>query len=250
MAAESIELLIEFTKDEDPRTRATAIMGLAKVRDPRGFAPVVVALFDPVDEVRIAAAAALGMLRDCRAFEPLVECLSDPCEQFAASCAWALSQVPAPQSFSKLLEVMGSSQYPENVRVAAITAAVESVGATEGEITAGFPAVSEEGPVAGQDYEPPQVGALRATLLEVAATASGEVKASALWGLGKLPVTPAAFEAAVAALGDAHEWTVRYAIEALANFGDASAVPALRPLLEHESAIVAGLAATALERLR
>ena len=29
-----MDLLIEFTKDEDPRARATAIAGLAKLADP------------------------------------------------------------------------------------------------------------------------------------------------------------------------------------------------------------------------
>ena len=46
---DKLELLIEFTKDEDARSRATAIAGLAKLADLRGFAPVLVALFDPVD---------------------------------------------------------------------------------------------------------------------------------------------------------------------------------------------------------
>ena len=56
MPADQFELLVEFTKDEDPKARAMAIAGLAKLRNPRGFAPVVVTLFDPVDEVRAVAA--------------------------------------------------------------------------------------------------------------------------------------------------------------------------------------------------
>ena len=64
---QSLELLIEFTKDDDPRTRAMAVAGLAKTRSPRGFAPTLVTLFDPVDEVRDAAATALGIFCDPRA---------------------------------------------------------------------------------------------------------------------------------------------------------------------------------------
>ena len=80
-----MDLLIEFTKDEDPRARATAIAGLAKLADPRGFAPVLVALFDPADEVRITAATALGVFGDARALEPLAACLGDECEQVAVN---------------------------------------------------------------------------------------------------------------------------------------------------------------------
>lgn len=39
MPAENIELLIEFTHDDDPRARAMAVAGLAKLADARGFAP-------------------------------------------------------------------------------------------------------------------------------------------------------------------------------------------------------------------
>ena len=81
MPAENIELLIEFTHDDDPRARAMAVAGLAKLADARGFAPVLVCLFDPVDEVRAAAATALGIFGDDRAFEALVECLGDPNER-------------------------------------------------------------------------------------------------------------------------------------------------------------------------
>ena len=86
---DQLELLIEFTKDQDARSRATAIAGLAKIADPRGFAPVLVALFDPVDEVRITAATALGVFKDERAVEPLVSCVNDQCEQVAVNSVWA-----------------------------------------------------------------------------------------------------------------------------------------------------------------
>lgn len=248
MAAESIDLLIEFTKDEDPRTRATAIAGLAKVGDPHGFAPVVVALFDPVDEVRVVAATALGVLKDARAFEPLVECLDDPCAQVAVNCAWALGQVPAPGSLSQLLAVLADTRFSEDVRIAAATAVGERAEDAASDLAAEI--MGSRAP--GEEYATPLCDAARTVLLEALAApgAIAELRASSLWALGHLPATPVAVDAAVAALADGHEWTVRYAIEALANFGAVRAVPALRPLLEHENATVAGLAATALERLR
>ena len=94
MPAENIELLIEFTHDDDPRARAMAVAGLAKAADARGFAPVLVCLFDPVDEVRAAAATALGIFGDDRAFEALVECLNDPNERVAVNAPGRLARFP------------------------------------------------------------------------------------------------------------------------------------------------------------
>ena len=73
MSEDRLELLLELAKDDDPQTRAMAVMGLAKISDPRGFAPTLVTLFDPVDEVRMAAAdlAALHAGQETHVFTSL-----------------------------------------------------------------------------------------------------------------------------------------------------------------------------------
>ena len=234
MPAPSIELLIEFTKDDDPRTRATAVAGLAKVADPRGYAPVLVSLFDPADEVRIAAATALGIFADARSFEPLAECLTDPCEQVGVNCAWALAQTPDTRCIVKLFEVVASEAYTETVRAAAATA------------------IGERAELEGSDLSTSDDLIAQATeaLLAGAASTCDDVRAASFWSIGHMPATPETLAACRAALADPHEWTLRYAIEALAHIGSREDAVALEALLDDEREEISTLAAQAIEMLR
>lgn len=52
----------------------------------------------------------------------------------------------------------------------------------------------------------------------------GELRAACIWTLGHFPVDKQTTEACIEALDDDYEWVVRYAIEALAHFGDLGAL--------------------------
>ena len=234
MPAPSIELLIEFTKDEDARTRATAIAGLAKVGDPRGYAPVLVALFDPVDEVRTAAAMALGIFADERSYEPLAQCLNDPCEQVGVSCAWALGQTPTVAAAEKLFEVVASAVYAENIRVAAATA------------------IGERAEMTGSDLSESDelIEKARAALLSALEGSNGDLGSTCIWTLGHLPSEPQTVQACIGALRSDNEWMVRYAIEALAHIGSTETIPELEKLTADSRTEVADLAQQAIKMLQ
>ncbi len=230
---QKVELLIEFTKDEDARTRATAIVGLAKLQEPRGFAPVLVTLFDPVDEVRIAAATALGMYAEDRAFEALVECLNDPCEQVGVNCAWALGQLPTTRAFNQLITIIQNEDYALAIRTAAATAIGERAEILDSDIT-----TSDE-----------LIESARAALTAQLQSPCDDLRASAVWSLGHLPACTQTTDACINMLQDKYEWVVRYAIEALVQFDDPRAVQPIRDLLPQNEEI-RQLIAQALELLQ
>lgn len=228
-----LDLLIEFTKDEDARSRATAIAGLAKIRDPKGFAPVLVALFDPVDEVRITAATALGVFGDDRAIEPLLACLDDPCEQVAVNCIWALGQLPSQKAAESLLALLENQDLALTLRTAAVTAVGERISAEGNDI------------VSSAELLP----RAKAALLALTSAEDDELRATSTWAFGHLPKDEAVVNALIIALQDEYEWVVRYAIEALAVAGVKEALEPLLALSTHDNENVKGLAAQALEGL-
>ncbi|MCD8200072.1 MAG: HEAT repeat domain-containing protein [Coriobacteriaceae bacterium] len=233
MPAQNIEALIEFTKDEDAHARAMAVAGLAKLDDPRGFAPVVVTLFDPADEVRTVAATALGVFGDERAFEPLVQALDDPCTQVAVNAAWALGHLATSRALDVLLEVAADGSKAYAIRTAAVTA------------------LGERAEIDGSDLatDDDKIARLRPVLLELFTATDGELRASAVWTAGHLPRESQTVEACVRMLSDGYEWAVRYAIEALVYFDDPSAAEPISRLTSHQNAEIAELATQALEVL-
>lgn len=232
-AEQSLDLLIEFTKDDDPLTRAMAIAGLAKARDPRGFAPVLVALFDPVDEVRAAAATALGIFADPRAVEPLLQGLEDPAAEVAANCVWALGQIPDAQCLETLIALVAGADERIELRRAAATA------------------LGERSALAGSDLatDDALIERARVILLNALEDADGELRAACTWTLGHLPADKQTTETCIELLEDEHEWVVRYAIEALAHFGDLAALEPLEELADAEDAAIRELAVKALDML-
>lgn len=228
-----LDLLIEFTKDEDARSRATAIAGLAKIRDPKGFAPVLVALFDPVDEVRVTAATALGVFEDDRAIEPLMACLDDPCEQVAVNCIWALGQLPSQKAAENLVGILENESLSLSLRTAAVTAVGERISAEENDIVASDALATR----------------VKTALFALMKAEDDELRATSTWAFGHLPKDEPAINALIAALQDEYEWVVRYAIEALAVAGVQEAIEPLRALSEHDNENVRALSAQALESL-
>lgn len=234
MAEQGLEALIEFTHDDDPRARAVAIAGLAKLADPRGFAPVLVCLFDPVDEVRAAAATALGIFQDDRAYEPLVECISDPNERVGANCAWSLGQIPTTRCLEKLCEVVRDADVPDGIRTAAATA------------------IGERSALRGFDItvDDALIESARVALLETIPASSCELRAACVWTLGHLPADKETTQLCIELLDDEYEWVVRYAIEALAHFEDLEALEPLLELTDVDDDEIRDLACKAVDMLR
>ena len=234
MPAEDIELLIEFTHDDDPRARSMAIAGLAKLADPRGFARVLVCLFDPVDEVRATAATALGIFGEDRAFEPLVECLKDPNAQVAANCAWSLGQIPTTRCLNKLCEILEDEKADQSLRTAAATA------------------IGERSALPGSDIatDGELIESTRVSLLNACMGGGDELRAACVWTLGHFPADKQTTQICIDLLEDEYEWVVRYSIEALAHFGDLAALDALVELADSENEEIRDLACKAIEMLQ
>ncbi len=231
----SFEMLVEFTKDDDPKARALAVMGLARTAGAAAFAPVVVALFDPVDEVRTTCAAALGMIGDERALEPLLEGVKDPCEQTAANCVWALGQIDARRCLDAVLDLMRDVSRPAHVRVAAATAIGERCE-KPGSDMAVHACVQERA---------------RRALLSVLGEEPGidALRGAAVWSLGHLPFDKETVGVCIDLLEDPSEWTVRYAIEALAHLKALEALEPLEELAGADDEETARLAAQAVEAI-
>lgn len=234
MPAENIELLIEFTHDDDPRTRAMAIAGLAKIADARGFAPVLVCLFDPVDEVRAAAATALGIFGEDRAYEPLVEGLKDPDEKVAANCAWSLGQIPTTRCLAKTLEIVQDRALAPAIRTAAALV------------------TGERASIAGCDLATSDelIERARVALTNAVADDADELRGACVWSLGHLPADKQTTQLCIDLLEDEYEWVVKYAIEALAHFGDLAALEPLEELTESDHDEIRDLACKAVELLQ
>lgn len=251
MSEDRLELLLELAKDDDPQARAMAVMGLAKISDPRGFAPTLVTLFDPVDEVRMAAATALGVFGDDRAFEALVQGISDPSARVQENCIWALGQIPTPRSFDKLIELVSNGDLPAGALEGA-----EATYSVANRATAAT-ALGERASIAGSDLATSDecIERARIALLnaideygggddELAALVSASV-----WTLGHLPADKQTTGVVLELLEDEHEWVVRYSIEALAHFGDLAAIEPLEELAESEDEAIRELASQALDML-
>lgn len=234
MSEDKIDMLVEFTHDDDPRARAMAVAGLAKLAHPRGFAPVLVCLFDPVDEVRAAAATSVGIFGDDRAYEALVECLKDPNERVAVNCAWALGQIPTTRCLDKLCELVADEGVAPAIRVAAAT----SIG--ERSERAGFDITVDAA----------LIEKARLVLLEALDSEEDELRAACIWTLGHFPADKETTERVIEALDDEYEWVVRYAIEALSHFEDMEALDPLLALAESENQDIRDLAWQAIDILR
>lgn len=234
VSEDQMEMLIEFTHDDDPRARAMAIAGLAKLADPRGFAAVLVCLFDPVDEVRATAATALGIFGDDRAFEALVECMKDPNENVGANCAWALGQIPTTRCLEELCVIAADEKMVNAIRVAAVT----SIG--ERSERFGFDITTDSA----------LIERARSVLLELLDAEDDELRAASIWTLGHFPADKETTQRIIEALEDEYEWVVRYAIEALSHFEDLEALDPLLELTDSEDQEISDLAWQAIDILR
>ena len=254
-AADSLDALIDLARDDEPLTRAMAVAGLARTREPRGFAPVLVALFDPVDEVRAAAATALGIYGDTRAYEPLVKCLADPNPNVGANCVWSLGQLADPRAMDALLAILADRPIPDPDAAPDLQPDAPVANRPIELRRAAATAIGERASLSGSDLATTTdlIERSRAVLLSTADAREedAELRAACVWTLGHFPPDKQTTGICIELLDDPHEWVVRYSIEALAHFGDLAALEPLEELASSDDPreSVSELAARAVELL-
>lgn len=264
-AADSLDALIDLARDDEPLTRAMAVAGLARTREPRGFAPVLVALFDPVDEVRAAAATALGIYGDTRAYEPLVKCLEDPNPNVGANCVWSLGQLADPRAMDALLAILADRPIPDPDAAVDLQPDPDAAVDLQSDAPpanrpielrrAAATAIGERASLSGSDLATTTelIERARSVLLSTADAREedAELRAACVWTLGHFPPDKQTTGICIELLDDPHEWVVRYSIEALAHFGDLAALEPLEELASSDDPreSVCELAARAVELL-
>lgn len=93
-------------------TQIRALRAVAALQDPRGFAPLVNSLHDPVPAVRVEAAKGLGVLRDRRAVPVLKSHLTDPDLTLRLACIESLVPLKYPILTEWLTPIVRSYAYP------------------------------------------------------------------------------------------------------------------------------------------
>lgn len=216
------------------------------------FTPVVVMAFDPDDGVRADAAAVLGTLRDERAVEPLVVLAADDVARVRAnamsSLGFAVEPAGRPMAGAHALVERALDESEDLlVRVSAYDALGhraerETLGDGEGDAVARLArqaiGLAREAarvtPTADDDAR--EADAHDADGGADAAPTEDDLRATAIWALGLLPLGARERADAVQALASVAardregDWCRRYAVEALARIGGADAETALRDL--------------------
>jgi HEAT repeat protein len=103
---QDVELLLAAATDPDPEVRFEALGALPDpAGDERALRTLVVALRDPVERLRAAAASYLGRTRRAEAVEPLVAIAGDPAPRVRAMVAHALGRLPGDAATPALLRL-------------------------------------------------------------------------------------------------------------------------------------------------
>lgn len=257
----AVPALINCLRSGDDDFRTNVIVALAQMPDERAFNPLVVALFEESDDIRRNAAAAIGRLHDPRAFEPLRALLSDSCAEVRSNAAWALGELGdtrADGCLIRFLEMEEDDEARSNALIALGALAtpvachrvylevVNDHARPRSRISAILAAVhAVELRTRAQDV-PPSSGAgealdttthsllvaLHAPLSEMLHDVTDdELRATAAWALGHLPLEPSErsdlTDCLVAALDDPYHWVRAYALESLYLLGDGGALEAI-----------------------
>ncbi|MHC4779298.1 MAG: HEAT repeat domain-containing protein [Planctomycetota bacterium] len=92
---EGTEKWADEIKSSDPNTRIRAARSLGQIGSREGIGALMVALRDPVGEVRFAAAEALGTMEEdaAPAAEALIVAGNDELESVRKKCWWAVQQI-------------------------------------------------------------------------------------------------------------------------------------------------------------
>ncbi|WP_089013692.1 HEAT repeat domain-containing protein [Micromonospora inositola] len=108
--AQDVELLAAAATDSDPKVRSMAIGSIPDpAGDERAFGAVVLALRDPDEQVRVAAASRLGYTGRADAVAPLVALAADRAPQVRSMVAYALGRLGGDEATPALLELLDDS---------------------------------------------------------------------------------------------------------------------------------------------
>jgi HEAT repeat protein len=221
------------------RVREQCIDGLGNSRDPRAVEPLVAALADADDCVRMAAARALGDLGDARSVDPLIATLTDAHWALCVAAAEALGEMGDTRAVPALIARVSDAN--PLVRKAAVTALgnLRDPRAVEALIVA-LEDVEGDTQIADAASDVREAAAealgdladLRAveTLMAALDDPDEDVRLAVAEALGCLG-DPGAVEPLIAALADADEGVRARACEALGLLGDARAVQPLLAIL-------------------
>lgn len=93
-AEKDVEALIKTLQHKkDPPAQNKAALALGEIGDPRAVGPLIQALKDENDFVRLEAAEALGKIKDARAVKPLTQALKDEYEWVRFRATVALGKI-------------------------------------------------------------------------------------------------------------------------------------------------------------
>ena len=244
----AIEPLLPLLQENSPLVRAAVIIALSQLPDSRAFASIVVSLFDSDDEVRRNAAAAIGNLDDARALQPLIECLNDPYYWVRANASWSLGKLRLEEAAQPLIKLLGREE-DEVVRanaltalgnlgtadaLAAVTTALLDESESEKTRIAAMLAIASHCDTIDVEciLDEQQLEQIRTVMIDILKRAPGdELRATAAWSLGRLPLATGMGEPLIEALADEYEWVRYYAVESLAFLGVREAKPAIEKLL-------------------
>jgi len=133
----AVNPLIGALKDEDEEVRMSACNSLTdiiKVRDPRAVDPLIGAMNDEDEYVRYCVADILGETRDTRAVVSLIEALKDVDSEVRLTAVLSLGKIGNPKAVDSLKQALNDEE--SNVRIAAaeVLGKIGDSGAeTEGE---------------------------------------------------------------------------------------------------------------------
>jgi len=101
-AVESLGFALRDTKKEIAKAASESLL---KIGSP-AVETLVIALADPINDVRCQAAAALGKIGDVRAVEPLIEALKDPNADVRAWASYAFTKISDPRAIEPLVTAL------------------------------------------------------------------------------------------------------------------------------------------------
>lgn len=110
----AVEPVIAVIKHDNANVRASAVLALRQLGDPRAIGPLIAALKDPEHKVRLEATLALGHLKDKKATGPLIQALKDEHWNVRAHAARGLGWLGDPRGLKPLVAALKDADF--NVR--------------------------------------------------------------------------------------------------------------------------------------
>ena len=235
---------------DDYRVRAAAAWALAEIGDTLAIGPLIGALEDGNEFVRLWCIYALGRLKDTRAINPLIEKLGDKNEEVRLRTISVLGRMGAPVLVSLISAVGGE-------KPSARKAAVDALGKIAAQL--------EDATLRAREVEPVLIGSLGDNSIDVRQAAAkaldqigwkpGKDKDAATYWIATqnweecIKIGEPAVQPLIYALKDNVDSVRREAAKALGIIGDARSVEPILPVLEDSDADIRKIAAWTLGQI-